>query len=430
MTDFDYVIIGNSAAGIGACEGIRKLDADGSIVVVSDETTMPYSRCLLTGYISGKVLAKNLFFRPERFYQKNRIDLRLGKKAVSVEPVSRKVRLDDGQTLHYGKLLLATGSKALQYEIRGKELPGVFVLRTLDDAERISQAASKAKRAVVMGGGLVGLGSAMALRTLGLEVCVVVASQAILSQNIDVQGARMLVKHLEQNGLKFVFGVDVVEIHGETHVKGVRLSDGRNLECDLVISAKGVRMNTELAASAGVKVERGALVDEHMRTDVPGIYAAGDVAQAKEFLTGKSEVLTIWPVAVEQGKVAGMNMAGSDTVYPGSVPMNTMDFFGLPVVSIGETRQPKDLTGLEFLSSVDEEKGHYRKVVLRDGRVVGAILMGDTENAGAYTSLICTRVDVGKVRGLLLGKDFDYAKLVDAMLIRNPSYLDPTAPSA
>jgi NAD(P)H-nitrite reductase large subunit len=213
-------------------------------------------------------------------------------------------------------------------------------------------------------------------------------------------------------------------------VKGVRLSDGRNLECDLVISAKGVRMNTELAASAGVKVERGALVDEHMRTDVPGIYAAGDVAQAKEFLTGKSEVLTIWPVAVEQGKVAGMNMAGSDTVYPGSVPMNTVDFFGLPVVSIGETRQPKDLTGLEFLSSVDEEKGHYRKVVLRDGRVVGAILMGDTENAAAYTSLICTQVDVGKVRGLLLGKGFDYAKLVDAMLIRDPSYLDPTAPSA
>jgi nitrite reductase (NADH) large subunit len=397
--------------------------------VISDELSMPYSRCLLTGYISGKVPAKNLFFRPERFYQKNRIDLLLGRQAVSVDPQARKVLLADGQAIGYVKLLLATGSNALLHEIRGKDLPGVFVLRTLKDAERIAQAATSAQRAVVMGGGLVGLGSAIALRTLGLEVTVVVASQSILSQNIDLEGARILVRHLERNGLRFIFDTDVEEVQGDRQVKGVRLSDGQDLECELVIPAKGVRTNAGLAASAGAAVERGVLVDDRMRTTVPDIYAAGDVAQAREFLTGRKEVMTIWPVAAEQGKLAGMDMAGGEVDYLGGVAMNTVDFFGLPVVSIGETRQRMDPAGLEFLTAVDEARGRYRKVILRDGKVVGAILIGDTESAGAYTGLMCTRVDVREVRDLLLGKDFDYAKLVDAMLMKDPNYLAPPAPA-
>jgi nitrite reductase (NADH) large subunit len=410
---------------VGACEGIRRIDAEGTIAVVSDERTMPYSRCLLTSYICGKVPGKNLFFRPERFYEKNRIELLLGRRAVSVDPGMKEIRLDDGSAIGFQKLLLATGSKALLYEIPGKDLPGVFGLRTLQDAQDIAEAAATAKRAVVMGGGLVGLGAAIALKMLGLEVCVVVASQAILSQNIDREGARLLVEHLERNGLRFVFGVDVVGIHGDQRVKGVRLSDGRALECELVVSAKGVRLNTELAAIAGAAVERGIMVDDRMCTTVPHIYAAGDVAQAKGFLTGAREVMTIWPVAAEQGKVAGMNMAGGEVTYPGGLPMNTVDFFGLPVVSIGETRQSNDPAELEYLTSMDPAKGRYRKVVLRDGQVVGAILIGDTESAGVYTGLMCTRVDVREIRGLLLGKDFDYAKLVDAMLMKDPTHLAP-----
>lgn len=426
MARFDYLVIGNSAAGVSACEGIRRMDQAGSIGVVSDEVTMPYSRCLLTSYLSGKVPEKQLFFRPPGFYQKNRIELLLGKRAAGIDASAKLVALDDGQEVGYGKLLLATGSRARLYDIPGKDLPGMFTLRTLQDAERISAAVEGAKRAVIMGGGLVGIGTAISLRTRGLEVCVVVASRSILSQNLDLEGGNMLVRHLEANGIRFLFGTDVVEVLGNDRVRGVRLSDGRTQECGLVVSAKGVLMNSELAAGAGIATERGVLVDDHMRTSAADVYAAGDVAQAKDFLTGSSEVMTIWPVAAEQGKMAGMDMAGGDVAYPGGLQMNTVDFFGLPVVSIGETREPKDPSGVEALVSREEKAMRYRKVVLRDGRVVGAILIGDTESAGVYTGLMCTRVDVRAVRGLLLGKNFDYAKLVDAMLLKDPSYLQPS----
>lgn len=421
MPDFDYVIIGNSAAGVGGVEGVRKHDARGSIAVVGDESVMPYPRCLLTSYIAGKVSEKNLTYRPPKFYERNNVNLFLGRRAVRLDVPDRKVLLDDGTELGYGRLLLATGSSAVLQDLHGKDLPGVHVLRTVLDAQRISGEAATAKRAAVMGGGLVGVGSAIALRQRGLRTHLVVASSQVLSQNIDRGAAEMVAKHLIENGIELVLDTDVREILGASRVTGVRLSDGQVLECDLVVSAKGVRMNSDLAIAAGLQVGRGVIVDERMRTSAPGVYAAGDVAEAKEFLSGRSTTLTIWPIAAEQGRVAGENMAGAEVDYPGGVQMNTVDFIGMPVVSLGEAREPKDPSGLEFIVDRDDAARRYRKLVLREGRIVGAILVGDTSQAGTYTSMPCTKVDVRAVRGLLLKDSFDYAKLVDTLLVKDPA---------
>jgi len=429
MRQFDYVIIGNGAAGVSGCEGIRKLDQKGTIAILSDEPVLPYIRCLLPDLISGRVPAKNLTFRPEKFYEKSQIELMLGKRTVSIDVGSKQLLTDDGEALQFGRLLIATGSSATLPESSRKNLEGVFTLRTMEDAEGISRAAAGAKRAVILGGGLVGLESAIALRLRGLEVCVVVASEQVLSQNIDRSAAGIVKRHLEDNGIRILIGTDVLEILGEKKVEGARLSNEAILECDLIVSAKGVRMNTELAENAGISVGRGIMVDERMRTNVPDIYAAGDVAQARELISGRNAVMTVWPVAAEQGRVAGMNMAGGEMIYQGGLQINTVDFLGLPIVSMGETREPRDLSELKFSISSHPERKSYRKLVLRDGKIIGVILIGDAAGEGSYTSMACTRIDVRTVRGLLLGKDLDYAKLAHALLVKDANLKPSSTPT-
>ena len=417
---YDYVVVGNSAAGVSGCEGIRRHDPRGTIALFSDEGRLAYSRCLLTHYISGRVEEERLWYRPGAFYEKNRIDLFRSTKVVQILPQAKTVVLEDGSRIGYGKLLLATGSSAVLFDIPGKDLQGVFTLRTLADAERIIASIPGTKKAVIIGGGLVGINSAKCLQAKGLEACMVVSSRYVLSQNIDAVAADIVAAHLRENGITMMLGTDVLEVIGrEGRVAGVRLSDGRSVECQMVISAKGVKPNLELANSAGLSLHHGVLVDDRMRTSLPDIYAAGDVAEAMEIISGEPAVLSIWPLAAEQGKVAGTNMAGRDMLYDGSIGMNTVDLFGLPVVSIGETTSHKAAAEVETLVELDPKAKVYWKLVLRDGKVIGAILVGGTSNAGIYKSIICTRLNVRAIRDLLLKPTFDYAKLVDSMLAKD-----------
>lgn len=398
-------------------EGIRKLDVSGSVAVVSEEREMPYVRCYLPGYIAGKVTEKALAYRPPRFFEKNGVELMLGRRAVSLDTKERRVLLDDGTTLRYNKLLLATGSSAVLQGLPGTELKGVHVLRTLDDARNIAVEAIPGRKALVMGGGLVGVGTAIALHQRGMSVHLVVASSQVLSQNIDPAAAEIVAEHLRHNGIDLLLETDVVEIFGQVRAGGARLSDGRVLECDLVVSAKGVRMNYELAERAGLAVKRGVTVDERMRTSAPQVFAAGDVAEAKDYLTGHNSTLTIWPMASEQGRVAGTNMAGGDAVYLGGVQMSTVEFLGLSVVSIGDAREPKYPSILRSVVESDAVAKTYRRVIFQEGKVIGAIMVGASEKSGALTGIPCTRVDVRTVRGLLLKDDLDFGKLQDALLI-------------
>jgi nitrite reductase (NADH) large subunit len=272
-----------------------------------------------------------------------------------------------------------------------------------------------------MGGGLVGIGAAIALLDRGLRVHLLVASAQVLSRNIDRESADMVAGHLSRNGIDVRLGTDVIEVLGPDRVRGVRLSDGSVLDCGLVVSAKGVRVNSDLAMSAGLATKRGVVVDDHLRTSFPDIYAAGDVAEAKDYVSGRNATRTIWPVASEQGRVAGANMAGGDLAYPGGVQISAVDFLGMPVVSIGESREPRDLSGLEVKSEVDPNGKGCRKLVIKDGRVIGAILVGDVGKVGSFTGIPCTRIDVRIVRDLLLKDGFDFDKLVGALLANRPA---------
>ncbi len=418
LLEFDYVIIGNGAAGVGGVEGIRRLDPKGTIVVVGDETVLPYSRCFLTGYISGRNSEKSLTYRPSSFYERNNAQLLLGRRAVSLSATDKKVILEDGTQLRFGKLLLATGSSAVLPDLKGMRLPGVYVLRTVKDAQAISMEAKDARKAFIMGGGLVGIGAAVALHDRGLEVHLVVASHQVLSQNLDRRAAEMVTEHLRLQGIDVQLDLDVVEVLGLDRVRGVRLSDGRTLECDMLVSAKGVRMNSDLAESAGISVRRGVVVDDRMRSSAPGVYAAGDVAEAKDFITGKSTTFTLWPIASEQGKVAGINVAGGDQAYPGGVQITAVEFLGMPLVSIGGTREPIYPSDLEERVETSTDDGSYRKSTLKGGKVIGAIMVGPLGERKELTNIPCTRIDPRLVRELLLKESVDFGKLVDLFLMR------------
>ncbi|HUV24220.1 MAG TPA: FAD-dependent oxidoreductase [Methanomassiliicoccales archaeon] len=417
MDKFKYIVIGNSAAGIATIEGIRKLDSEGTIAVISDEDMYAYCRCLTSYYIKGKLTKDGLLFRPKTFYEDLKVTPFLGMKAVKIQPEENWVELEGGSKLGYDQLMLATGSSAVVYDMPGHDKKGVFTLRKFDDAEKIVKEVKSGKKAAVLGGGLVGLKSADALHARGMETYVIITSKQVMSQTMDPEGAKIIQERLEENSLHVITGNSVEEILGGDHVEGVRLSSGAVLEVDIVVFGKGVFPNIHLAADAGLETDYGILVDDHMRTNVANIYSAGDVAEAKDLINGGRYIHAIWPNAVEQGKVAGLNMAGGDVEYEGGMGMNSVELFGLPSISMGITKLRKPDDSYEFLSKSEPEKPYYRKIAIKNGRLVGAVCIGQVENAGIFAELIRQKIDVSEIKELLLDEDFDYAKLHDLKIL-------------
>lgn len=405
-----YVIIGNSAAGISAAETIRRLDKSGRITVISDEGFPVYSRCLLPHLIAGERSEEELLLRPEDFYEAQGIEALLGRRVVSIEPEAKRIVLADGEELTYDQLLLAVGGSPLIPEIEGIDREGVFGLRTIEDARRIIAASREAERAVVIGGGLIGLRAAFALHKRGLAVTAIEMLPRVLPQQLDGAASRILSQAIVAYGVELILGQTVQEIVGrDGRVEGVLLADGRRVDCRLVVVAVGVRPNIELARAAGSATERGVLVDERMRTSVADIYAAGDVAETFDVVTGERTLSALWPSAVEQGRLAGYNMAGVAREYEGALGLlNAVEFAGIPVISVGVIA-PRD-DGYEVLAT---QRGDvYRKLVLRGNRLVGALLLGEIERAGVYTALIRQKADVGKLKDRLGVRWFNYGYLV------------------
>ncbi|RJQ31938.1 MAG: NAD(P)/FAD-dependent oxidoreductase [Actinobacteria bacterium] len=405
-----YVIIGNSAAGINCAETIRKNDKDGQITIVSDEKFSSYSPALTTYYISETVNDKTISYRDSDFYEKNNIHAELGNKAISIDTKKKTVKLADGKTLAYDKLLIATGSKPIEPPIKGLDKEGVFTLRNLTDALKIKSLAKDVKKALVIGGGLVGLRAAYALEHLGLEITVIEATERIMVVNIDEESSSIVRAHLESHNWHIQTGVYVTDITGKDKATGAVLSDGRRLEADLVIVGTGVRADTELAETAGISVDRGILVDNKMQVTIKGltpkkhgIYAAGDVVQAYDFLSGKKEINAIWPLACRQGQVAGTNMAGGAADYEGGMPLNSVDFYGLSVMSMGRY----DDSDEQLLDS-QPSKSVYRKIFLKGNKIRGAILVGKVERAGLITGLIKDQTDVSGFKHELLTDEFGF----------------------
>lgn len=419
---FKYLLIGNSAAAISAAEAIRSKDKQGTMAVVSAEDSLPYSPALTTYYISGTISKKNIYYRKEDFYKNLKIDSFLGNPVTEINRSKKIVTLGARHAsplqLNYEKLLISTGGVPLQIDIAGADLKGVYTLRTLADAEQIKARAAESKTAVILGGGLVGLRAAYALHQLGLKVTIIVSSKQILSRNLDAASAKMMETWLKEKHFNILTQTNVKALEGTKEVKKAVLEDGSAIPADIVIIGKGVRPNASLAKDCGLKVDRGIVVNDNMQTSDSDIYAAGDVAQALDRLSGEKVVNAIWPAATEQGRIAGINMPagkqGGNEKYEGSIAMNSVDFYGLSALSIGISA-PRNEEEYEISVTKDTAKHICRKLVLKKDVLVGAILVGDIDRAGIITGLIKEGVKVTSFKETLLKNKFGLMVLPKAL---------------
>lgn len=407
-----YLIIGNSAAGVAACEAIRKKSAGDKVTIISDEDSPAYCRCLISYYLAGDVKGKDVVYRPESFYKKNAIELVLNKKVVGIECGKGFVRCADKTEYGFDSLLIATGASPRLPKIKGIDKSGVFTFRTMKDAGDIAGFLPAAGSACVLGGGLVGLKAAYALHKRGARVKVIVKSDHVLSQVLDREAAGIIQKRLEDNGIEIIFGHDVAEVAGDERVKAVALDSGKVITSSLLIVCKGVSPNTGLVGGTDIKVKTGIVADSSLCTSVPSVYAAGDVCECYDIARGENAVNALWTVAVEQGKAAGANMCGAGVPYDGSFGMNSLEFFGLQTVSLG-VYDVRDDSAFEQVRVRLPKAGIYKKFVLKDNVLVGSVLAGDVKNSGLFLRLIRDRVDVTPFKDRLGAENFSFPEIKD-----------------
>jgi len=372
-----YVIIGNSAAGVGAVEGIRRVDPHGKITVLTSEPYHTYSRPLISYWLLGKTDEEKMKYRDDDFYTRHRVTLLSGTRAVRVNAEQRCVVTADGGTLSYDRLLLAAGSSALVPPFEGLDtVPEKFTFMSLDDARALGNAVGTGARVLIVGAGLIGLKCAEGLSGKASVVCVDLAPR-VLSSILDDESAGMVQRHLEAQGISFELSQKVRSFSGRTAL----LESGKVIEFDLLVLAVGVRPNTELLQGIA-DIRRGIVIDSKCRTSHPDIYAAGDCTQSFDVSAGQSKVMALLPNAYMQGETAGIHMAGGDTEGIPALPMNAIGFFGLHILTagsyIGETYTETD-------------KKNYKKLFYSDNCLNGYILVGNVEKAGIYTALVRER---------------------------------------
>jgi len=410
-----YVIVGNSVAGVNCVEAIRSVHREGTITVVSDEDMVNYSRPLLSGFLGGKLTEDKLFFRDSDFYEKNRVNLLLSKRAERLSVSEQTVTLEDGTVLPYDRLLISVGGLPIMPPIEGleDEVKGVFTFLKWKEARAVVGYIERKeiKEAVVLGAGLIGLKVIEGLLERGLRVTVVELTDRILANTFDDEASSILEKQLAQHGCRVVKEDTIERIRTRGgRIRRAILGNGEEITTALLIIAAGVRPNLMLVEGTSIKTDRGILVDRFMMTNIRDIYAAGDCAQGLNLLSGDDAVIAIWPVAARQGRVAGLNMAGVQTQYSGLFPMNAVHILDIPTISFGTTN-PVDGEGYEVLKRLDRERGFYKKIILKDGKVVGGILLNCVERAGVYGMLIREGIDVKDFKDQLLNDDFGFLVL-------------------
>jgi len=398
-----YVIIGNGGAGVSALQTIREIDKKSDITIISREEYPAYSPCSLPNLIGGEVDKPTIFRFDKQFYNRLNAKFMKNSEALEIIPQNKEVKLTNGKNVKFDKLLIAAGAKPITpKEIKGLELDGVHIMGTLDSALKIMEHISQdAKHAAIVGGGFMGVETATMLKKRGLNVTIVEMLPHILSRMLDPDISDKVADILKENGIKLVMNNSVKSINGEKKVKSVTLSKNK-LNCDMVILAIGVRPNTGIVKNSGVKVNEGIIVDSKMQTDKKNIYAAGDIAEVKEQIEGKEGSFAIWPNAIEQGRIAGLNIAGKFTKYDGAEVVNVLDIFDIPVVAMGRTS--KEIGKCKTISRFTPHT--YKKVLLKNNRIVGLQFVGTIRNSGTFYSLMKKRSDVGSIKERLLDDNF------------------------
>ncbi|MBQ6067505.1 MAG: NAD(P)/FAD-dependent oxidoreductase [Clostridia bacterium] len=385
-----YVIIGNGVAAAGCIEGVRSVDPEGPITVVSAEPRPAYCRPLISYYLEGKAAPEKMNYRPDDFYDRTGCRVLYGKKAVSINPAAKTVTLDDGEALPYDALCMAAGSAPFVPPFEGLDtVPEKYTFMTMDDALALEQATETPKDVLIVGAGLIGLKCAEGLSGRVKSITVCDLADRVLSSILDEDGAKTVQTHLEQHGLRFLLGDTVVRFDGRT----AHMKNGGTLSFDVLVLAVGVKPNAALVKDAGGEVGRGIAVNERMETSLPDVYAAGDCAEGEDLSCGRRRVLAIMPNACLQGRTAGVNMAGGNASFQNAIPMNAIGFFGLHVMTAGS------YTG-EVFAEITETGS--KKFFTQDGLLKGFILIGETQRAGLYTALIRNRTPLADIDFALL----------------------------
>jgi NADH oxidase (H2O2-forming) len=406
-----HVIVGNGIAGLTAAQVIRKFGHDIDVAIVSEEKHPAYSPCVFPNYISGEIRRDRVFLNSHEDYLKMGIHPIFGKRVLGIYTDEKNLLLEDGNLLQYDKLVIATGSEPMIPGIDGVEKKGVFALKTLKDVDGFL--AYPKRKIAILGAGFIGVETAMALRIRSYDVTLIESSDRVLPAAFDEGPARIIETALRERGVKILTGEEVTKILGDDEARGVEVG-GREIGCDAVVLATGMKPRVELAKGAGIKIGElgGILTDERMSTSVEGIYACGDCTESRDVVTGRSTLNLIWPNAVLQGWVAGNNCVGILKKYRGFVNIVGMDLFGTHVVSIGHTLATIGNGGCE---EVEKARGtYYSRIIFKDGMIVGAQFIGGTEKIGAIFGAIWKKARTEDIKKVLSERE---------LLVLNPWYM-------
>ena len=372
--DEKFVVIGNGGAGTTACEEIRKRNVTAKITMISREKVIGYNRPMLTKGILSEMDKLSLYIKPSTWYEENNIQLKLGLSVSEIDPKNKVVKISDGTSEEYDKLVIATGAESYIPELKGSEKKGVFVIRNLENIEEIRSYTEKGiEKAVVLGSGVLGLEAAWELKKLGIDVTVIGLSKVIMNKQLDAKGSEFLKAALAKSGVHLITCNNIEEIVGTEKVTSLRLEDGTEIEAQILIISAGIRQNIELAKAIGIKTNKSIVVNNKMETSIPDIYACGDCAEFEE------ANYAIWPQAIDMGKIAGANAAGDEKIYQKTTPVVTFSGMKTSIFSIGDIGKGSEKK-YETKEFCDEDNIVYKKLYFLNGIFCGGILIGDTKS--------------------------------------------------
>ena len=407
-----YVILGNSAAGLTAIDAIRARDKEGAITLISKEPDVAYSRVALPYILSNEKTLKQITLQDDAYFAVNNVETIIGTGAASIDTKVKVVTLDDGRSVPYDKLLIGTGSTSRVPPVAGIEDSGICYHWTLVDTRKLEQQLASAESCFVIGAGFISLLTVSALiKVANLRYTVVDVAEQVMPQLLDEPGGRALERGMRGKGIDVVLGDQVSAIERRNGSYGISLKSGKTHAADMVVCGTGVRPNIDFLGGSAIETARGILVNPRQETNVSDVYAAGDCAEGADFLTGERAVHAIWPTAIDQGRVAGANMAGGSQAYPGSLSWNVTELFGITMASVGEFRERGVWEPIVFQN---ESANIYRKLLLDKGRIVGAVVIGRADHVqdlGVVQAMIRRKTDVTRWKHLMQGERINYGML-------------------
>jgi len=388
------VVVGNGMAAARLVDELTKVALGRyAIAVIGDEPRLAYNRVLLSSVLAGETASHDIELKPAAWWRDRGVTIKYGCLATAIDVDRRELKIANEESIAFSKLVLATGSTPLRLNVSGADLPGVHTFRDSRDADLLLALAARKKRVVVVGGGLLGLEAAYGLAKAGASVTLVHLMDRLMERQLDAPAAELLKSLVERKGIRILLNANTVRLHGETHVEGVELADGRRIEADAVIFAAGIRPNVSLAKDAGIPVDRGIVVDDSLQTGAPDIFALGECAEHRGICYGLVEP------AYEQARVLARHLAGGAASYGGSVTATNLKVSGVSVFSAG------DFTGTDGSETIvlnDARHGTYKKLVISDGHLTGAVLVGDVGDALWYLELIRNRQPIAGIRNRMM----------------------------